>query len=455
MNGRRIILVLAACAAAATGPLRGDETADLWKDPEFQQRFLGTYGALGELEPRLTQEERLRLEKIIPLMSTDLKAAAQALAPLATPEASALFDFTLGNVHFQLDDLDAAVTAYQAAIVKFPGFLRAHKNLALVSVRLGRMAEAIGAFTRAINLGGGDALSFGLLGHAHSSQQDFLSAESAYRQAVLLEPRSIDWKLGLTRALYKQQKYAETAALCAELIPSYPARADLWVLQASAFVGLKEPMKAAQNYEALARMGKATVENMNVLGDIYVNESLTDLAARAYIQGIELDPAQDVTRPLRAAEILVSRGALDRSKEVLARIRTAFGERLGEDDLRRVLKLEARIAVAEGSDVDAVRVLEEVVALDPLDGEALLLLGHHHARSGETERAVFYYERAESLEKFEAEARVRHAQILVGQQRFQEALPLLRRAQELKPRDELARYLDQVERFARSQPATR
>jgi Flp pilus assembly protein TadD len=94
-------------------------------------------------------------------------------------------------------------------------------------------------------------------------------------------------------------------------------------------------------------------------------------------------------------------------------------------------------------------VLEEIVALDPLDGEALLLLGHHYAKAGESEKAMFYYERAQSLEPFEAEASVRHARILVGQQKFQEALPLLKRAQELEPREELARYLDQVERLAR------
>ena len=64
------------------------------------------------------------------------------------------------------------------------------------------------------------------------------------------------------------------------------------------------------------------------------------------------------------------------------------------------------------------------------------------------EKAAFYYERAASLEDFEAEAKVRHAQLLVGQSRYQEALPLLRRAQNLNPRDSVQEYLDQVERLA-------
>jgi len=100
--------------------------------------------------------------------------------------------------------------------------------------------------------------------------------------------------------------------------------------------------------------------------------------------------------------------------------------------------------------MEAARVLEEIVALDPLDGEALMLLGELHARNGLTEKAMFYYERAESMEKFEADAKLRRAQLLVKQSRFTEALALLKRSQELKPREDVARYLEQVERVARS-----
>jgi Flp pilus assembly protein TadD len=97
-----------------------------------------------------------------------------------------------------------------------------------------------------------------------------------------------------------------------------------------------------------------------------------------------------------------------------------------------------------------VNVLEEIVALDPLDGDALMLLGQHYNRASDPDRALFYYERAQGIEAFEADARVRQAQILVGQSKFKEAVPMLRRAQELKPRDEVAKYLDQVERLARA-----
>jgi len=114
-----------------------------------------------------------------------------------------------------------------------------------------------------------------------------------------------------------------------------------------------------------------------------------------------------------------------------------------------MLKLEARLAAARNEVGDEqARILEEIVKLDPLDGETLILLGQHYAATN-VEKAVFYFERAEGVEKTEADARLRHAQVLVRNGKYQEALPLLKRALELKPREDVQHYAEQVERAAR------
>ncbi len=79
-----------------------------------------------------------------------------------------------------------------------------------------------------------------------------------------------------------------------------------------------------------------------------------------------------------------------------------------------------------------------------------MLLGQHYSRQNEPDRAMLYSERAASIDAFEVNAKVRHAQVLVGMGRYAEAIPLLRRAQEAKPREDIARYLEQVERIAKS-----
>ena len=54
------------------------------------------------------------------------------------------------------------------------------------------------------------------------------------------------------------------------------------------------------------------------------------------------------------------------------------------------------------------------------------------------------------LDAFEANAKIRIAEVLVSMERFADAVPLLRRAQEIRPREDIARYLEQVERIAKA-----
>ncbi|MFM9181045.1 MAG: tetratricopeptide repeat protein, partial [Phycisphaerales bacterium] len=97
-----------------------------------------------------------------------------------------------------------------------------------------------------------------------------------------------------------------------------------------------------------------------------------------------------------------------------------------------------------------VRILQEVIELDPLDGEALMLLGQHHQRGGRPDEAILFYERAARIDAFAPNAKVRIAQVYVSQERFSDALPLLRDAQAIRPREDVARYLEQVERASKA-----
>ena len=442
--------------ATMTRPCSAQGQTDLsviWNDPTFQKQFVGAYGINAEIEPRVTPEEVKLLEKIRPLMADDLPAAEAALYKQMKPDCSAVLDYTLGGIHFQQDKMIDALVSYRRAVEKFPSFRRAWRNIGLINVRNGNYDDAIKAFTRMIELGGGDSYSYGLLGLAYASNQDYHAAEAAFRNALLLQPENTEWRLGLTRCLFRQEKFEDVATLLNGLIERYPENADFWLLQAHTYLGMKQPLRAAENLEALDMLGKATVDSMHTLGDIYITENLMDLAMRAYLRAIDMDLKQPLARPLRAAEVLAARGALAQARQVAAHVSQEWKDQMDANDRRKLLKLEARLSMADGSsNAETARVLEEVIALDPLDGEALMLLGQHYSRApqNDADRAIFYYERAASIEAFEANARIRHAQVLIGMGRYGDAIPLLRRAQEIKPREDIARYLEQVERIAKS-----
>lgn len=452
MNVALHLLWLAAAADPSPPDLRDADELRIWRDPAFRRQVLAAYAPVTEVEPRVTELERAQMEKIVAAMGAPdgLAVARKMLEQAATPGASAAFDFMLGHAWFQQNEMEKAAAHYQRAIAKHPAFLRAHKQMGIVQVRAGRPEQAIPSLTRAIELGGGDGLTYGLLGFALMQTERHVSAESAYRMAALLQPDVVDWRLGLARCLFKQGRFLDAVALCEELIRIEPNRPEYRLLQANAHLGAKQPAKAAALYELIDLMGASTADSLNTLGDIHVNDGCFDLAADAYARALEKDSPERLARHIRNAEVLAARGAHAEAERLAARIRQIGGEQLDAAAQKRLLKLAARAAAARGAAAEEqVRILDEVVALDPLDGEALILLAQHAATAGEMEKAALLFERAAAIETSEAEARLRHAQALVRAGRYAEAVPLLKRAQELRPREDVARYQEQVERMAR------
>src|SRR5262249_47222476 len=134
------------------------------------------------------------------------------------------------------------------------------RNLGLIAVQTSKFDDAIKAFTRMIELGGADAYAYGLLGIAYSARQDHQPAEVAFRNALLLQPDNTEWRLRLTWCVFKQEKYEDAATLLDALLARYPDKAEFWLLQARTYLGMKQPLKAAADFEALALLGKATAD---------------------------------------------------------------------------------------------------------------------------------------------------------------------------------------------------
>jgi len=436
--------------AAVVAPFRlSPAELAIWNDPAFKKQFAQSYIAETEIEPRVTEDERDQMLEVLELISDDeMDKAAGLLQKRRGEAASAVFDFTLANIYFQQEAFDQAAAAYEVAVEKYPKFRRAWRNLGLIHIRQGDSAKALPALTRVVELGGGDAVTYGLLGYAYSSVENNLAAESAYRLAILLDPATLDWKMGLARSLFKQHRYADAVALCEQLLKEQPDSANIWLLQANAYIGLNQPLKAAEIYELVDRLGQSTAQSLTMLGDIYINEELYEMAVNAYISAIKKERGGP-GRVIRSAKILVGRGAYAETQRLAEAIVEVYGNELTEKDQKALLKVRARLVVAHGGGDEEVAILEDIVALDPLDGEALILLGQHSARNGNIEQGVFYYERAANIEQYEADAKVRHAQLLVGQGKYADALPLLRRAQAVKPRDNVQKYLEQVERLVK------
>lgn len=434
----------AASLAGAADPAAGGDS--ILSDPEWRKHFLGTYGVLAGAEPPLSEKERQVLPEIIELMETDPEAAATRLEQAIGPDKSASLDFVLANLHFQSGAEDEALAGYQRALEKFPDFRRAHKNLGLLLVQRGEHREAAKHLARALELGDRDGRNFGLLGHAYVNLEDWVAAETAYRNAILQQPDTKDWKLGLARALLAMEKYAEAASLFDTLLAANPEDATSWMLQANAYLGLDKPLEAAVNLEAVRMLGKPQKSALVLLGDIYMNAGMPDIAKSAYMEAIEKDAANaDFATAYRAADLLVRARAPQDAAEVLASIDRRYGKDLSSSQRLDVLTLKAKVARAQKRDADAAKLLESIVREDGTRGAALLELAAYYRSKNDPERALLMLERAEKLAEFEYPALLGRAQLLVASKDYAKAASVLKQALQIKSEPRVERFLASVE----------
>lgn len=417
--------------------------------PDFERRLAESFLSETDVEPKLSPKEREQMQTIMQSIAAEkFDDAIAALKGATAAESSAVFDFTLANLHYQKEELEPAAAAYEVAVAKHPRFRRAWANLGQVAYRNNDFAKARRAFARVVELGGGDAVVYGLLGVSHARSADDIAAESAFRMASLLAPDTVDWKMGLAESLFRQRRFADAAALFRALVEQHPERADLWKLEGEAQAMLGEPLRAIECFEMVARLSTATAATYNNLGDLYASQQLPDLAVNAYLAAVSANETGKLDRPLRAAKFLCASGALAETRTLVDGIVTRRKD-LAPEDQKQILNLRASLAVASGDSQEEAKVLQQLVELDPLDGNSLILLGRFHERAGDVEQAVFHFERAAQVEAFEAQAKLSHGQLLVRQGKYQEALPMLRRAVELQPKEAWQKYLEQVEAAAR------
>lgn len=420
--------------------------SDMWNDPEFVKSFTASYGVLAGFEPDISDPEKETLRGLLPVIKSNPHAAITALEPQINNDSTAAFDFILANLYFQQGNLSKAEQSYRNCVRKYPNFRRAHKNLGLVLVQNGKHSEAITPISKALELGDVSARAYGLLGFCYLTDELYYPAEAAYRQAILMQPQVLDWKLGLARCLMDTQDYGGAIALFDTLLKQDSNNVDFWLLQANAFIGENDSMAAAKNLEVVRLMGAAQVTTLTMLGDIYMNNRLPELALTAYLDALEKSASVNLGAMMSAAKLFTQTGNFDQGQTLIGQIRQKFSTNLSDEDDLSLLTLEAKIARAKGDNEQAFASLTQIVERDALNGEALIELGDYYASQDDLERAINRYEQAQLIQAFERQALVAHARAIIRNKQYKEALALLVRAQEIEADPFLADYIARIKR---------
>jgi tetratricopeptide (TPR) repeat protein len=329
-----------------------------------------------------------------------------------------------------------------------PAFRAARNNLARVYLALDRPNDAMSCFRALVELGQADHDTFLLLGHSLLLQDQPVSAEGAYRQALMLDPGDPDTLRGLIKCLIAQERNAEVLALTRELQRQFPIDAELWNLRANAHLALDQPDAAIAAIETARLLGAASPPLLAMLGDLYLNREQPEDAVEAY-RGAFAGARPSTAQMLQAARGLLFYGAVDEAEQITGRLLSEERKStLSADQRIQAQHLQARVAVLREQSEVAMQIYEDLLKEDPLNGEALLSLANLHADAGKADEARMSLERAARIEGHEVRALVRQAQLEVEAGRFADAVPLLESAQAFRDQPHVARYLEQVRRLA-------
>ena len=428
--------------AAPPFPL-GDLDPD---SPVGRQRFLGSFGINEAIEPTLSQEDRPLYESLAPYLRNDPRRAIQIATAGMTSQSNAAFDFLVGNLYYQVGDYFQSERYLQQAVQKFPSFRRAHRTLALIAVQRDQFSQAVAPLLKVISLGGGDGQAYGLLAYAYLTQEKYYSALPAYRMARMFNPESADFKRGEAQCLLMTDQHLPAIALFNELISENPGNPEFWLLQANSFLALNERDKAIANLEIATTHGVPSWGSLSLLGDLYMAKDVYPLALAAYIRAVKEASApsfEAVTKPL---SYLIDRGLYTEAKAYLGTIKAKGLTGSTPRELLELSLAEATLELRSGDVEPAQRRLKDIIAKDPLNGTALILLAEYYQRKDMFAEAELQLERAASVPEYQVKALVDQGRLLVTQRKYREAIVPLNKAQSLAPQANVARYIEQIQK---------
>ena len=115
-----ILLLVAHTLLAQSYPL----SENTWSNPEFVDRFMGSYGIDTAKSPSISSEEA-EVFRQVAKSGYKSDTAIKILSKAINTQSSGAMDFALANFLLQKGDIELAIDSFAVAIDKFPNFGRA------------------------------------------------------------------------------------------------------------------------------------------------------------------------------------------------------------------------------------------------------------------------------------------------------------------------------------------
>lgn len=302
----------------------------------------------------------------------------------------------------------------------------------------GRLPEAEAAYAKLANLAPNVAEVYGRLGLVYFQEKRFEEAVPVLRKALKLKPSLPNTDVLLAMSLSELGRYKEALPGLDKAFhhvndPELKRLSGLELQRT--YTGLQRDADAVQTALDLARLYPKDPEVLFYTSRLFGNYAYLSMEKLA-------DVAPDsVWRHEATADAYQSAGNYDLAiaeyRRVLELSPTSAGihYRLG-----RSLLAAARQGAASGSVANAAKEFELELQQDPTNANAAYELAEIHRKAGELDQAKELFSAALKYYPDFEEANVGLGRSLIGSGKAAEAVPYLRKAIELNPRDEIPYY---------------
>lgn len=347
---------------------------------------------LTEREPEMTAEEYALYERVVKMMNARPEFALKLLEAMINEKEppSPAFEFILGNAYYAAGNNEKAEASYNSAVKRFPAFLRAWANLGVIYYTTGRYASAIACFSKCVTLGDRDATTFGLLAYSLEQQKQVVQAEMAYMQALAGNPTNPDWLEGLFRIYIDGKQYGRAEWLIKDLVKQRPKETRYWLAFAQILIAQNRKLEAIAVLEVSLGTGVAGSSEMILLADLYAEQKLVPEAIATYQRVMAVMPELGEKKMITLARLMVYSGNLPQAQKVL----DSLGGKLSPSGNISYLQSRAELLIAQNKWAEARGTLEDLLKIEPLNGQALLSLGRVYVGEDNLPRAQFAFESA-------------------------------------------------------------
>jgi Flp pilus assembly protein TadD len=215
--------------------------------------------------------------------------------------------------------LESARTAFEQALALAPDHPDAMHLLGVTLLELGHAGPAVDYLERAARKLRHDPVTVGHLAQAYFVVARYAESQAAFRKAGRLDPRAVQFSLGVATSLAMQGKFGEAETLLRRLADRFPQNVLAWSNLGHVLRDQGRVEDALACYRRVLELDAHSIDARNDLGAALHRLQRFEEAEREYRACVEMAPDHFVAR-CNLASVVIDLGRFDEAAAMCRRI---------------------------------------------------------------------------------------------------------------------------------------